>query len=107
MFKSLFSLALVAAVASPAFALQSSDQPRSVKVSFADLNLATAEGRATLDRRLKSAVRSVCSIDTRDPAEWMAERRCYHRAFSKAQRDAAVAVARALYKAGETQVAAK
>jgi UrcA family protein len=31
-----------------------------VRVSYADLNLANAEGRATLDRRIAGAARSIC-----------------------------------------------
>jgi UrcA family protein len=31
-----------------------------VRVSFADLNLASAEGRARLDRRIAGAARSIC-----------------------------------------------
>jgi UrcA family protein len=31
-----------------------------VRVSYADLNLATVEGRARLDRRIASAARSIC-----------------------------------------------
>jgi UrcA family protein len=31
-----------------------------VRISYADLNLANAEGRATLDRRIAGAARSIC-----------------------------------------------
>jgi UrcA family protein len=37
------------------------DQERTARVRFADLDLSTAAGRATLDRRIESAVKRVCA----------------------------------------------
>ncbi|WP_343520221.1 UrcA family protein [Sphingomonas sp.] len=48
--------ALLAAV--PAFA----DGERSVEVSYADLNLASAQGKAAFERRLKAAAARVCGV---------------------------------------------
>lgn len=59
----LAGLALVTATAASAAPVELG---RSTTVSYADLNLASAEGRATLQRRLRHAVNVVCSID--DPS---------------------------------------
>lgn len=48
--------ALVAAAAVPATAAE----PASRTISYADLDLATAHGRATLDRRIAAAVEALC-----------------------------------------------
>lgn len=37
--------------------------PYNIEVSFADLNLDSAEGQARLDRRLEHAARKVCGYD--------------------------------------------
>ncbi len=66
---SLRSIALVAAAcaavalsAAPAAASDVTVAPETitVRVSYADLNLATAQGRAQLDRRIAGAARSIC-----------------------------------------------
>jgi UrcA family protein len=54
----LTSGSILAGAASPALAAPPAAQTRIV--SYADLNLASAAGRATLDRRLDRAVRAVC-----------------------------------------------
>ena len=54
------SLALTGAIALPAAAAQAGQAMPSVEVSFADLNLASDEGVAVLDRRLDSAIEKVC-----------------------------------------------
>ena len=53
---------LTLATATPAGATDIVVAPESVtvRVSYADLNLATVEGRARLDRRIASAARSIC-----------------------------------------------
>lgn len=45
---------------SAASAAQAADEPRSVVVRYHDLNLASVEGRARLNTRVKSAVKTVC-----------------------------------------------
>ena len=49
-------------VATPASAAEIVVAPESVtvRVSYADLNLASAEGRARLDRRIAGAARGIC-----------------------------------------------
>ncbi len=56
-------LVAAAALAVPAVAAEPgvSGQPARVTVSFADLDLESAEGRAQLERRLSRAVKAVCS----------------------------------------------
>ncbi len=51
--------AAVALIALPAAA----EQPVMRQVSFADLNLETDAGRATLERRLVRAVNSICAVN--------------------------------------------
>lgn len=67
------------ASAAPAFA-------GSVAVEYRDLNLATQEGRDTLDRRIDDAAREVCGMDeirtgTRIPSR--SARECYDDARSQ------------------------
>lgn len=51
--------------------------PAQIKVSYADLNLASTAGQATLERRLNGAVRQVCEISG-DPSltAYAAMRKC-------------------------------
>jgi len=50
---------LAATAAAPAFAAPEPG-PRTAQVSFADLDLGTAAGQRTLDKRIEKAARSVC-----------------------------------------------
>lgn len=50
---------LAATAAAPAFAAEA-PAPRTALVSFADLDLGTAAGQRTLDKRIERAARSVC-----------------------------------------------
>lgn len=59
MFKSLMMTALLV-TAVPAFAGDEAVAP-TVRVTTADLDLATAKGRHTLDRRLRVAIDTVCA----------------------------------------------
>ena len=54
--------ALAATVSTPALANDIVVAPDTitVRVSYADLNLASAQGRAQLDRRIAGAARSIC-----------------------------------------------
>ena len=61
--KNLTSLAAFAALAACSFSIaraDTSDEPRSAMVRFADLDTASAQGAAVLYRRIKSAAESVC-----------------------------------------------
>ncbi len=73
-------LCLVGATA-PALA----DTVRTTTVSYADLNVATAKGRAVLDRRVADAARSVCTSADTGPAARTEESRCIKRALSAAK----------------------
>jgi UrcA family protein len=100
MWKSLISagLASAALIATPAMAggNQAGQHPaQSVQIKFADLNLSTAEGQATLDRRINSAARKVCRLDeqrtgTRIPSH---ERKvCFAKAKASAKQQMASAI---------------
>lgn len=60
-------------------------------VHYADLDLATAKGQATLAARLRSAARAVCDISygAHPLNEAMEARRCYRSALQSAQREVA------------------
>ena len=69
----------------------------SVRVTYADLNLASDSGRAALNGRISGAARSVCEIeDSRELALASATDNCRSGAIAAAQPavDAAVAAAR-------------
>lgn len=83
-----FALALGAA---PAFA---ADAPVSVKVSHADLNLASAAGRATLDRRVNAAVRQACAVSGYDVRDFAAANKCRAQASTAARAATDAAIAR-------------
>ena len=73
-------LCLVGAVA-PAHA----EGARTANVSYADLNVASAEGRSVLDRRLHNAARAVCSSMRDGAAGRNDESRCVRTALSNAK----------------------
>ena len=54
-------------------------------VSYTDLNIATANGRHTLDRRIVQAARSVCDTGSNDLRSLSAEARCTDKAVSDAR----------------------
>lgn len=54
------ALGLVGAANSPALA--NPNEPMTVQVTLADLDLATPEGQRALDKRLENAVRTVCQV---------------------------------------------
>lgn len=99
MSKLVVALALSAACASPALALSPDEATHSVRVSYADLDLTRAEGRETLDLRLRRASRAVCQVlNRRSLAEMYGARACARRARALARKDAALAAARAQYQ---------
>ena len=70
--------------------------PASVTVSYRDLNLHSAAGRAELDRRLDRAVRAVCPApDLRNLREVRAADACRETALTAANRQRDVALASA------------
>ncbi len=70
----------IAALAAPASAAPAG---QAIRVEYSDLNLTTAEGQATLDRRLDDAARQVCGIGAMQTGTRMESRdarRCYREA---------------------------
>lgn len=55
-------------------------------VSHADLNLAQPQGRATLDGRIKSAAKAVCTVGGSDLKSRLEETRCVKSAIAAASR---------------------
>ena len=74
------------AAAGPALA----EAPKSVAVSYADLDLSHTAGRATLDSRIQSAARSVCATGGIDLVSKSLEDRCVRDAVAKAAKPAAI-----------------
>ena len=77
-------LCLVGATA-PAHASPVYDTMRTRVVSYADLDLANAKGRATLALRIKSAARMVCETGGFDTEMKMAEASCIRRSIAAAE----------------------
>ena len=85
----LIPLTLAASFAAPATAA-----PRSVAVSYADLDLSRPAGVAALDRRLSRAADAVCGpVDARDLRASAAARACRTAALSAAAGDAKAVIA--------------
>ena len=57
----LAALAVASALVAPT--VSQAEEPNSVRVSFADLNLASNIGQHTLQRRITGAARTVCVIE--------------------------------------------
>ncbi|PAX09609.1 UrcA family protein [Sphingomonas lenta] len=89
------ALAIAAAVVAPTPALAASDV-RTASVSHADLNLASAKGRAALERRVNGAIKRVCGAgQNRDLGSAMRELRCMADARTRARTDIAALERRA------------
>jgi UrcA family protein len=89
--------ALVVASALVVPTVSQAEETNSVRVSYADLNLASGVGQHTLQRRIVGAARTVCVIeDSRELALARATNECRGDAIASAQPayDAAVAAAR-------------
>ena len=83
----LFGATAPAATAEPVAAAQ--------RIAYADLNLASASGRDTLDARIARAARSVCFTGSRDVAAQLAYGRCVKAASEQARAQAYVSSASA------------
>lgn len=95
MLKSYLAAALLASAATPALAAPAPSAPGIVTVSYADLDLGRAEGRAALARRVRQAVAAMCHADRRGPvAQWMAADLCVRETQAQADLQVAAAVAR-------------
>ena len=71
----------LAAAAAPAAAATPAN---SRTVSYADLNLGTAQGRAALDARIRAAARQVCEAQSADVGARAAAERCFKTAVRAA-----------------------
>jgi UrcA family protein len=60
--------------------------PQTTTVSYADINIASANGRNTLDRRIVQAARSVCENGSRDVRAMNEQTRCVDSAIADARR---------------------
>lgn len=79
---------------------QATEAPRRT-VSYADLNLASAAGRATLEQRVQNAVRAVCPAATNTLADLRAAANCRRDALAGAQNKVAALAS------GSTRLAAR
>jgi UrcA family protein len=91
LYKSLLATIVVVALGAPAIAsadARSELQGRSVKVSYADLNLEKQEGAKALYRRLQQASKQACdvgSLHEEGSVKRLGEaRQCYNSALTKA-----------------------
>jgi len=80
--------AMAATIAVPAIA--GTDAPQRQAVSYTDLNLTTAEGQETLQRRLDSAAWKVCQFDN---AGMLRTAQDHGSCYRAARKDVAVQVA--------------
>jgi UrcA family protein len=90
---SLLATATLFAVTPGVAAAQASAQ--SATVSHADLDLATPEGQRRLERRIASAARKICGLDTQDTGTRMAPRdasACYRTALASVRERVAAAI---------------
>jgi UrcA family protein len=101
---------IVAALASTTAApVLAGDAPRSQTVRYADLDLGRPEGRATLDRRIERAIRSVCAgpAGTATLYDAQATGRCVRLTRIEARRAADLAAAKTGRQADSTQLAGR
>ena len=80
----LIATAFLTVAATPAAAAQNTKV-----VSYADLNLASEQGRATLKGRIRLAAREVCKADGNDVRARIVESRCINTAVRNANANAA------------------
>ena len=104
MFKPLMMTALMVA-AVPAFA-GDKPVPPTARVTTADLDLATATGRKTLDRRLRVAIDTVCAgADAAPRTGILSTDRCRQTAAASVRRQRSEVIASIDAKAGKTGIA--
>lgn len=87
--------AAILAVTSPAHAEPASATYFAVDVTHDDLDLATREGVARLDERLRNHVRRLCANGGRDRASIKLEQACQTSALACVQDDVRLAIAEA------------
>ena len=83
----LFAGLCIAGAAAPAAAQQAvtinEDGKRTAQVSYADLDLGTKAGRATLEARIRIAARKVCSDNSPDPWATARQHQCVMQAMEQ------------------------
>jgi len=114
MTRSTFFIALAAAAATAgtvAFPAYAGEAPRTVAVGYSDLNLASAEGAASLKKRVERAARNVCAFPgDRSLDGAMQAKTCTKVSLAKAMPQVELALANAgtqLADNGRISVAAK
>jgi len=83
----------------PAAVAQTNDAPIVRAVGHEDLDLGTARGRNSLDRRIEIAINTACGdTSSADPRGWKAVKRCRIDAATRVatQRDQAIAAAQGM-----------
>ncbi|HYD12152.1 MAG TPA: UrcA family protein [Allosphingosinicella sp.] len=89
-------------------AAQAASQPEGVRVSYADLDLSRAEGRATLSGRISRAAAQVCGRSSSwNPVHTLLVSQCLVNARRDAQAQVETAIARAQERASATRLAAR
>jgi UrcA family protein len=81
------ALGATAALTSNAPIVSSNTNPRTVKIEYGDLNLATQKGKDTLSQRIHQAVNIVCAEPEPSPRvleRWSEYRRCMQNATDSA-----------------------
>ncbi len=107
MTKLLCTAAVLILAASP-LAAAAPDATPALRVSYAGLNLTTAAGQATLERRVRGAVLRFCHVEDRVPlTQRMAAQRCARETLADGRAQVAAAVARARGQDGGTRLAAR
>lgn len=94
-FNKLAALCAAALIAAPATASHQTDT-RAVDVSVDDLDLTQTADQQRLERRINSAVRTVCENNMRGLSATVAEQTCRKRALAAARIDADTMIARAV-----------
>lgn len=95
-----FAAALAAATAAPAQPADAFGPAPQARVGYADLNLATADGRAILDARVAAAIGRLCPpADIHDLARAKAVAACRAAARAGAEPQLTAAASRALMQA--------
>lgn len=87
---------ILAALLMPVAAMAGDTEPHTATVSYAGLNLTSAAGQQTFERRVRAAVREVCAVaDGRDLKQLSARSACLKKAYPVALASMEVAIARA------------
>jgi UrcA family protein len=101
-------IATLAALPQPAQAQAAANPVRTAMVSYADLDLNTPGGIATLDRRIRGAIHGVCGpADPRDLQGQDVDRQCRNLATANARTQRTIVLARASSAYGAIQLSSR